>query len=128
MESNILGLSLFAMATLAVLIACIPLLKQAKRNFWVVLVAMLGVGIAYLNWGGYFALSDYQLKQARLREVNQILASPEKTRALIHRMISELDDSPQSAPGWVLIGKLYLVLHQEQEAKRAFEKAAQLRH
>lgn len=129
MGNNALGLILLISALIGVSIACVPLFKFSKRmTFFVLLVSLLGVCIGYFTWGGYFALSDYHVKLAKVKEIDALLASPEKTLALIEHIKTRLDDSPESASGWVLIGKLYLVLHNKTEAQRAFEKAAQLKH
>ncbi len=129
MGNNALGLILLISALVGVSVACAPLFKFSKRmTFFVFLCSLLAICIGYFTWGGYFALSDYHIKLAKAQEVDALLASPEKTLALIEHIKTRLDDSPESASGWVLIGKLYLVLHNKIEAQRAFEKAAQLKH
>ena len=129
MENNALGLILLTSAVAGVSVACAPLFKFSKRmTFFVFLCSLLAVCMGYLTWGGYFALSDYHVKLSKVRAVDALLASPEKTLALIEHIKTRLDDSPESASGWLLIGKLYLVLHNNMEAQRAFERAAQLKH
>jgi cytochrome c-type biogenesis protein CcmH len=124
MQSNFLGPFILISAVCGGILACFPLYRFSKRMIWLCLPTILAILIGYLIWGGYFAFSDYQAKFAKEQEINALLASPEKTAQLIKRITAQLDDSPQSAAGWRLVGKLYLILHQENDAKEAFQKAA----
>ncbi len=128
MQNELLGIGLLVCVASVVWIACFPLFKFSRQYVWLALACFLGVCIAYLQWGGYFALSDHHAQLVKEREVNEILASPEKTAALIQRIIAQLDDTPQSASGWFLVGKLYMTHHQYSKAKAAFEKAVLLKH
>lgn len=123
MQNEFLVMALSVTAFLGSLGLCWPFLKQKKRWFLFSVPLFLCIAIEYLAWGGYFSLLDYHQKLAKTREVDAILASPEKTKALIKRITAQLDDRPESASGWILVGKLYLVLHEEKKARDAFEKA-----
>ncbi len=127
MQNETLTVVLLIALILGTGVICLPLCKGNRRCFWLFLPVFLCLTFGYIVWGGYFPLLDYNQTLARKHEVDQILSSPEKTRALIQRMITQLDSSPSSASGWVLVGKLYLVVGEQDKARSAFEKARQLR-
>src|SRR3990167_1938712 len=71
------------------------------------LLAFLGLFIlsivVYINFGNLKAFHEYETKKRALK----ILSSFKSEEELIQALRSKLDDTPKSAYGWQLLGKLY---------------------
>ncbi len=80
----------------------------------------------YLWLGGSHELQQFWKWQQQNIEVQRQMAELKSPQELIDRLRDHLQQSPQSAEGWFLLGKLYLDQRQYSEAESALQKAHQL--
>ena len=110
----------------AIALALYPL-RRSKGLLCAVLPVMIaGVMLAYGYWGHFSAWQKHEQRLAKQREVQGILTSVGGTDALIAEIKTRLDQTPASAHGWYLIGKLYVTQHDSLHAKEAFALAHEL--
>lgn len=111
-------------------VAVINSASNKKLNIAAVIFFVIAMPIAsiilYLQWGDSQQLNQYytQLKNAKL--VQKELAEYKNPQQLINRMLAILQQHPNSAKGWYLLGRLYLNQNQFDSAVKAFAKANQL--
>ncbi|MCE3044816.1 tetratricopeptide repeat protein [Legionella sp. 16cNR16C] len=84
------------------------------------------VSLAYWQWGGWFEWQEFVSKERNQQQIKQVLSTIKNTDELIEKLKARLDDSPASARGWYLLGRLYASQSQWAEANKAFQKAYQL--
>lgn len=122
MHEIILLIIVLLLALACVGIACYPL---RNSKFWYALapVVFLGLLLAYFIWGDYFFWHQYQDQLRKQVKVKTVLQSPEKTGALIEKIRRQLNQAPENAQGWYLLGKLYLIQKDYENARNAFAKA-----
>ena len=83
------------------------------------------VVVLYGQWGGWFAWQHDQIKQAKAEQVQAILRQFKSPEVLIEKLKQKLDDTPQSARGWYLLGRLYASQNDWRAAHDAFQQAIQ---
>jgi cytochrome c-type biogenesis protein CcmH len=80
----------------------------------------------YYYWGGFGKWQDYIQRQHEKMQAETVLKSIKSPQELIEKLRAKLDDSPKSAKGWYLLGRLYTGQNEKQNAADAFAKAYQL--
>lgn len=106
---------LFAVKTKDLLAVVLPLL------FGFFVVALYG------EWGGWYSWQHYQDKQAKSKQVQAILKQFKTPDVLIQKLKQKLDETPESARGWYLLGRLYASQNDWHAAHDSFQKAIRLR-
>lgn len=114
---------IFLMTLAAVCFIAIPLFTNSEKshtNFWLLLFLLISFPIAaitlYLHWG----YSDKLSIQAQIKQIK----SPDQVIVLLKQRLQE---SPNSAKGWFLLGKLYFDMGKFSRAIPALTKANQLK-
>ena len=119
-----------AILVLLILIAlCVALYPLRHNKIGVCCLAPLMAGLlwlAYAHWGAFDKWVHYTQQQQKQGQVRAMLASAGGTDALIQQIKTRLDNTPASAHGWYLIGKLYLSQQKTIKAKKAFAVAHRL--
>lgn len=126
MNEGLLIALLLATFVLAMGLALYPLRKLPLPGLFFSLLMALMVGLAYWHWGSFaqwrqYLHQDEQRKQAE--KMMQALKSPEE---LVGKLKAKLNEHPESAKGWYLLGRLYDAQGQWQQAAAAYGKAHQL--
>lgn len=113
-------------------IACIAIafiVYPLRRNLWASLILVPIIFIlafsGYYQWGSFGPWQEYIDEQERQKQAAAILQSVKDPQELIAKLRSKLDDSPKSAKGWYLLGRLYSGQNERQLAADAFAKAYQ---
>lgn len=118
---------LLCLAILALVLAVYPL-KHSLRSGLMVLAFLCGIAVlmAYQQWGAFPAWQAYMRKENQQQQAKALLATIKSPQELIDKLLSKLDDSPKSAHGWYLLGRLYSNQAQWDLARDAFKKAHDL--
>ena len=117
----------FVLVALALVVVAYPLRKNSGKgmvlflSFFIIFIIM-----AYRQWGAWPALQEYAQEQTRREEAKKLLATIKSPDELIDKLKSKLDDSPASARGWYLLGRIYSSQKQWLLARDAFAKSHQL--
>ncbi|MDP1603944.1 MAG: hypothetical protein Q8M03_11840 [Legionella sp.] len=113
--------------SLALLIAAYPLRKNIRKGFVLFLALfVMAIVLGYRQWGAWPLWSQYTAEQAKQAEARALLATVKSPEELVEKLKAKLDDSPQSARGWYLLGRLYASQNQWLLARDAFLKSQQL--
>lgn len=116
-----------ALLVIALAIIVYPLRKQGTKIAMILLPLMLlVVTMGYRQWGAWPVWQTYLAEQNKQEEIKRVLAEIKSPEELIERLKSRLDDSPASARGWYLLGRLYVSQNALLKAQEAFAKACQL--
>lgn len=127
MFNGILGLGFGVLLLLGLIFIVYPL-RQFKGFAILIIVVYIGAAIVlYQYWGGLNQFRTYQQKLDHAQTVKKLAAQYTKPEQLIQKLRSKLDDTPQSAQGWYLLGKLYGAQGNWREAHQAFSKAQTLK-
>lgn len=118
---------LIALLSFSALIACLllvyPLKNKKLLSIISVPVSLLLVLVAYYYWGGFAPWQNFQHQQRMQAQARQMLGTIKTPDELIDKLKAKLDDSPKSAKGWYLLGRLYSAKNNNKEAVLAFKKA-----
>lgn len=79
----------------------------------------------YYLWGSFPLWQEYLHKNETQERAQQMLKSIKSPQELIDKLRAKLDDTPKSAKGWYLLGRLYTSQSEHQKASEAFAKAHQ---
>ncbi len=80
----------------------------------------------YISWGGFAPWSEHlQQDEARV-QAEAMLKTIKSPQEIIDKIRKRLEQEPDSAKGWFLLGRLYTSQNQNEEALTAFAKAYQL--
>lgn len=102
-------------------------LKANKTFSLLVLPVILTLVVgAYLSWGGFAQWQVYQQQQERQQQAQKMLSTIKTPDELITKLKAKLDDTPKSAKGWYLLGRLYSAKSEYEQAADAFGKAYRL--
>ncbi|STX50874.1 cytochrome c type biogenesis protein CcmH [Legionella busanensis] len=115
------------LASFAILLIIYPLGKTLKKGFlpFIICLALI-ISFAYYRWGAFSAWQQYkqnELAEQRAKTLLDKIKSPEE---LIAKLKNHLDDTPASARGWFLLGRLYSSQGEWTAAGDAFAKAHHL--
>jgi cytochrome c-type biogenesis protein CcmH/NrfG len=120
-------ISLTALLAIALIMVFYPLRCFAKRFFLILTPLIISfVVFAYFTWGGFFAWDNYLKQQTRQTQVEALLKTVKGPQEIIDKLKSKLEENPNSARGWYLLGRLYSSQNQWQLAHEAFTKAYEL--
>jgi cytochrome c-type biogenesis protein CcmH len=111
--------------------------KSAGGSGWPIIAAIIGAGLvtaALFAWlGSRAAVEPIPSSPAQLPGIaapsagGQVPPKPGgDLRDLAKPLAEKLAAKPDDGPGWILLGRTYLELHQFKEAEAAFEKASKL--
>lgn len=104
-----------------------PLRKNLKLSFALTPLIFLAVFAGYFYWGDFGQWQDF-IHRGNTRAVAQeMLKSIKSPQELIDKLKAKLDDTPRSAKGWYLLGRLYTSQNDSQNAVLAFAKAHQFK-
>ncbi|MDP3561018.1 MAG: hypothetical protein Q8R83_02420 [Legionellaceae bacterium] len=115
------------LSIIGLIIALIPFRRYKKSIFFLVPVFILLVTACYWTWGGWSLWHSYHedlSKQERAQAMLQTVKSPQQ---LINRLKAHIQQKPNSARGWYLLGRLYASQSQWHDAEDAFATAHQLK-
>lgn len=82
--------------------------------------------LTYWQWGSWSQWQDFKQQEAKQEKIRALLATIKSPEDLARKLKRQLDNSPQSAHGWYLLGRLYASQGQWQKAYTAFAKARAL--
>ncbi|KTD40714.1 tetratricopeptide repeat protein [Legionella parisiensis] len=110
-------------------LACIFMVYPFRRRFTasllVVPIAFLGAFAGYFYWGGFGGWQEYVHRLNSHEQAKKMLESIKSPKELIEKLRAKLDETPKSAKGWYLLGRLYSSQNEKQNAVNAFAKAYQ---
>lgn len=116
-------------AGLAVLFvaALVIAMRSVKQGRWLMLPLLAIVVLpAYYHWGAWASLQRVQDEQRKQEQAKALLATISSSDELIGKLRARLDDTPASARGWYLLGRLYSGQQQWTMARDAYAKSHQL--
>ena len=114
---------LVALTVLACVVGVYPLRRELKVSLCITLCVFVFAGTGYYHWGGFSALQQFNKQQESKRLADIMLKSLNSTDELIDKLRAKLDDTPKSAKGWFLLGRLYSSQNQGAQALKAYAKA-----
>jgi len=101
-------------------------LNMKKLSSSLLSLVLLGLIIgAYLSCGSLSQWQAYQQKQESQKQAQAMLKTIKSPDELIRKLRAKLDDTPKSAKGWYLLGRLYENQNNVELAVSAFAKAHQ---
>lgn len=105
-----LWMSFIILCLIGIILVWLPFRKaqifSIKYLFWI-LIAFVFAILLYMHWGSWGKLHEYQAEIQRQNKLNLLLKHLPDKMVLINKLKSHLDQSPKSAKGWYLLGKLY---------------------
>jgi cytochrome c-type biogenesis protein CcmH/NrfG len=118
---------LIIILVLFTVLAALVLVYPLQRNRLLsatLFVSILGfTAFGYIYWGSFDKWSEYALQIKSRALAAEMLATIKKPEDLINKLKAKLDDTPHSAKGLYLLGRLYMSQNQIQPAVEAFAKA-----
>ncbi len=118
------------LVTLSVLASAL-IIYPLRRNLFlslvlipIMFVLMFG---GYHFWGGFAPWQAYVKNTNSQEQARAMLKSIKTPQELIDKLRAKLDDSPESAKGWYLLGRLYSNQNDSNNAVTAFAKAHSLK-
>lgn len=127
MNEWLLFVGFIVLSLVALIIALYPLRKSKKAVIVCGSLIILFLGGAYWRWGAFPAWSKYRVARVQQARVQAMLKTVGGTDDLIIKLKTTLQQNPQSARGWYLLGRLYASQNQLQKARDAFAKAHHLK-
>lgn len=129
MVNNLLLICFLILSIVAVFVLLYPLRKGKNRvtTMLLVLVFLVLPMLGYLYWGAGSEWNKYQDKLAKQEQVNVLVKSVNgDPHAIINKLKKRLQQQPNSAEGWYLLGRLYASQDDWQHAYHAYNKAHDL--
>lgn len=129
---------LYMVLLILVTLTCmfIPVYRQIKgrieRHHWlglssVYIIIPFIAWLLYQNWGSAELLRQAHERRALQPKIAKLMQELKTPEQVIARLKQRLDDDPSSAKGWYLLGRVYFINQQFQQAANAFRQASQLR-
>src|SRR5580704_10978223 len=100
-----------------------PLGLNFKLNLLLMPVIGTLVFIGYFFWGGFLEWQNDVHQQKAQVLAKEMLKSIKSPQEIIDKLKTKLNDSPESAKGWYLLGRLYTSQNEDKNAVQAFAKA-----
>jgi len=120
-------LCLFAVITVAIsFLAAWPLRKNKVLFISIIVFSPLIIAGLYWKWGSMPLLAQYYEKQDKEKQVEEVLAQFKSKDEIIAKMEKAVQQHPEKAKGWYLLGRLYRSQNNNPKAEAAFQKAYQL--
>ena len=116
----------FIFFSMAMLIIGWPLKKNKVLLFFIMPVCCILVMSAYWQWGAFGDWRTYLRQQDKQRQVEALLKRSNGPYELIEKLKEKLNEHPDSAHGWFLLGRLYASQNDWENAKNAFSSAYRL--
>ena len=127
MNETWLFVILFTLLVLATTIAIYPFNRQHYRSqSAIVIVLIAGSTLGYWQWGSQTKWVDYLHQQQTNRRAQALMKSLKSPQELVDKLKAHLQQKPDSARGWYLLGRLYTTQNQSTSAFKAFFKAHEL--
>jgi cytochrome c-type biogenesis protein CcmH/NrfG len=117
---------LSSVATIASIILIHPLKRTKLLSLLLIPFILVLVAGGYFLWGGFDLWQDYIQKNESQKQARQMLRSIKSPQELIAKLKEKLDNTPKSAKGWYLLGRLYSAQNENEHAAEAFAKAYEL--
>ncbi len=114
---------LFSLACLVCGLIIYPLRRYFIFSLFLVPLIFIISGTGYYYWGGFSQWQGYVHQQETQKQAEAMLKSIKSPQELIEKLRTRLDDTPKSAKGWYLLGRLYSGQNEQQKATDAFAKA-----
>lgn len=114
---------LLVLTSIACAVMVYPVRRQPVLSILLTLAIFIATSTAYYFWGGFLQWQNYINASKSQALAQQILRSIKSPQELIDKLRAQLDDSPKSAKGWYLLGRLYTSQNRPEEAYTAFAKA-----
>lgn len=127
MSKSVLLIGLVFLGLGALLIVAYPFRQHRRGLYLVVPLCIVVMAICYYLWGGWSLWSSYLQQSAQKQQVQKIIKSVHGVDEIIDKLRVKLNQNPNSARGWYLLGRLYAHQGQWEKAKSAFETAHQLK-
>lgn len=120
-------IGLFAVVTLvASTVLAYPLRRHKLLCLLTVPLIFILTSTGYFMWGGFPQWQKYLQQEDKKILAQKMLESVKSPDELISKLREKLDDSPKSAKGWYLLGRIYMSQNAHMQAASAFAKAHQL--
>jgi cytochrome c-type biogenesis protein CcmH/NrfG len=100
-----------------------PLKLSSKRFVFLEVSILLLVLGGYWSWGGFSLWQTHERQLASQKKATELLKTIHSPQELIATLRAKLDNTPKSAKGWYLLGRLYSAQHDEAHAVQAFARA-----
>ena len=94
--------------------------------FGLLLILPIVAVCLYLHWGSSRSLALAMVEKKQAAQVKQVVQQLGSAENVINALKAKLQQNPDSAQGWYLLGKLYLSQQQFSNAVAAFAKANSL--
>ena len=108
---------------LALSFALYPLRKSRASWFVLVPVVLVFSSFGYWHWGAWPSWQRYNQQQAQQKQAQALLKSMKGPEGIIQALRAKLNNQPESAHGWYLLGRLYASQQQWRQANHAFKLA-----
>lgn len=103
-----------------------PLQSEFKKRAMIISPVLLLMTVVLYNYlGSWKAWIIYEDKQAKTKQIRELLANKSQDD-IINSLKERLDDTPKSAQGWYLLGRLYMSQANWLKARDAFATSKQL--
>ncbi|PWY54847.1 hypothetical protein DGG96_14925 [Legionella qingyii] len=110
-------------------LACMFIIYPFRRHFIAGLLLVPSIFLlafaGYFYWGGFGGWQEHVHQLNSQEQAKKMLESVKSPQELIDKLRAKLDDTPKSAKGWYLLGRLYTSQNKQQNAVDAFAKAYQ---
>ena len=126
MNEWLLLIGFIILVGLALSFAFYPLRKSRLSWFFIPLVVLVFTSFGYWQWGAWPSLQHYHQQQAQQKQAKALLKSMNGPEGIIKALRAKLNNQPESAHGWYLLGRLYVSQQQWQQANDAFKLAHHL--
>jgi cytochrome c-type biogenesis protein CcmH/NrfG len=117
---------LIGFTILASIFIVYPLKRRFIASLIIIPVIFVGAFSGYYFWGNFgawqYALEHHETQ----KQAEKLLSSIKNPQELIKQLRAKLDDTPKSARGWYLLGRLYSSQDEKKKAVHAFAKAYRL--
>ena len=100
---------------------------EKKTSIFLSIGLISFVIFSYRQWGGWDSWTHFQDKQARVQKAEEVIKQFKNPQELIEKLKSKLDQTPASARGWYLLGRLYSSQRDWHAAKDSFAIASRLK-
>jgi cytochrome c-type biogenesis protein CcmH len=117
---------LIGLTCLAAGLIIYPLRRHLAASLILIPFIFVMAFTGYYSWGSFSIWRDYLQGQEKQEQAKALLQSIKTPKELIDKLRARLEDSPKSAKGWYLLGRLYSSQNEQGNAVEAFAKAYEL--
>ncbi|CAM2976328.1 tetratricopeptide repeat protein [Legionella worsleiensis] len=100
-----------------------PLKGSLFARFALVPVIFIASATGYYFWGNFAPWQEFIHQNESRERAQHVLKSIKSPQELIDKLKVRLDEDPESAKGWYLLGRLYTSQNEAKNASQAFAKA-----